>query len=88
MNSEKWIHAEDCEIVRPDSTYDIRVHGHAVLMDTTEGSRVFIVPDSFTDEQIWECLRIANVAHECGYASGQRAKTLEIRKVLGLGLQF
>jgi len=79
-----WIHKEDCDIIRDDSEYDICVKDHAVLIDTTDGSRVFVVPDSFTDEQIWECLRIANTAFNYGHVQGVQSKIRDIRQTLGL----
>lgn len=79
---EKWIDKNNCEIVRPDSKWDIRVPGHVVLMDTTDGTRVMVVPETFTDEQIWECLRIANIAYGYGHHHGERAKAREIKKAL------
>ena len=78
-----WIHKDDCEIVRPDSTYDIRLDGHVVVMNC-DGERVFTVPESWTDEQVWECIRIANYAHSQGFESGMRSKAREIRKTLYL----
>jgi hypothetical protein len=78
---EKWFEKKDCEIVRPDSQWDVRVPGHAVLMDT-EGARIFVVPETFTDDQIWECLRIANVAYAEGDRNGKYAKAREIARAL------
>ena len=84
MSEKKWIHKENCEIVRPGSNYSIQVPGQAVLMDASEGDRVFVVPESWTDDQIWECLRVANTAFGCGHTSGEHSKAREIVKALFL----
>ena len=80
---QKWRHREDCEIVRPDSTYDVRIDGCAVVMDC-DGERVFSVPESWTDAQIWACLEIANRAYATGKDAGQLGKAHEIAKALYL----
>lgn len=82
--SNYWIDKDDCKIVRPDSAYDIKVPGSAVLMDATEGTRLFVVPESWTDEQIWRCLEIANMAFTEGDGQGSRRKVWEIKTALNI----
>lgn len=79
---QKWRYKNDCAIVRPDN-----FHAHtadmAALVDC-DGDCVFTVPNSWTDEQIFKCLEIANRAYAAGYASGERSKAYEIAKALYL----
>lgn len=80
---KKLAHKEDCEIIRSDSEYNCKIDGRAVIYETDMGA-LFDVPEEWSDEQIWECLRIANGAHDKGFSRGQLAKTVEIRRVLDL----
>lgn len=79
---EQWIDKDDCENYRSNSKYDLRIPGSVVLMDATEGYRIFILPESFTDDQVWECLRVANIAYAKGYEHGEEGKAREIRDAL------
>jgi hypothetical protein len=59
------------------------MEGRAVLMDC-DGERIFSVPESWTDDQIWNCLAIANRAYWNGFQYGGRDKAHEITKALYL----
>jgi hypothetical protein len=72
----QWLQKNDCEIVRTD--------GCAWLVNVKEGSQILTVPDSFSDTQIWECLRVAKIAYGHGYRHGRKAKVDEIKDALCL----
>lgn len=83
MSDRKWAHREDCCIIRSNSDHSLRMHGSAVVVDC-DGDKVFAVPDSFTDEQVWLCLAVANSAFADGYDQGEHGKAREIAKALYL----
>ena len=84
VNAEKkWRYKEDCSVIRTDSDYYIKEDGRAVLMDC-DGIPVFDVPDTWTDEQIFQCLEIANKAYGRGFNVGQLSKAHEIARALYL----
>ena len=80
MYPKKWADKEDCEIAR----YYFENSGQVTLRDGFNGNKLFTVPSLWTDEQIWECLRIANIAYSDGYKSGEQSKAKEITTALFL----
>ncbi len=80
---ERLAYKEDCEIIRNREVADIPFNDRAVLMDC-DGEVVFDVDNSWTDEQVWEALRLMDVAFGKGVDVGKSSKACEIRRALDL----
>ena len=77
MSDALWIfaHPEDCRIFRSN--------GKAVLYDC-DGDPLFTVIESWSDDQIWAALNIANVAFRRGAKVGEEHKKRQLLDALGI----
>jgi hypothetical protein len=75
----KSICKDDYLFIRNDKHYQ----GYAVLINC-EGDMEFKVPETWTDEQVWTAMNIANAYYENGVKWGETKKELEIKKCLGI----
>ena len=50
----------------------------------SDGGGLFSLPESMTDQQVWEAFRMANYAYSQEFECGKDEKINEIRRVLGL----
>jgi hypothetical protein len=71
---EEYLSREDCFIEREG-------FGRAVLMRHDGEFRV-VMPGEWTDEQVWEALKIANTFYGCGVEAGKMEKIHEIKRIL------
>ncbi len=73
----KLAHREDCTILRGKEGNP----GFAMLIDC-DGDEIFSVPETWTDNQVWEALDIANRVFSKGIDAGKAMKASEIRRAL------
>jgi hypothetical protein len=73
----KLAHRKDCKILRGRAGNP----GFSMVIDC-EGDEVFSVPESWTDDQVWRVLDIANMAYGMGCSVGRRMKASEIKQAI------
>lgn len=79
-----YAYQEDCEILRSKDFPDKYAGINAVLVDC-DGNEVFkLMHGDYTDNQIWEILRIANMTFQRGINNGVLTTQNEIKKALGI----
>jgi hypothetical protein len=71
---EEFLSRDDCFIERDG-------FGRAVLM-RNDGEFRMVMPGSWTDEQVWEALKIGNTFYSYGVAEGRLSKVNEIKRIL------
>ncbi len=72
---------EECIIVRPGSCLDAVIDGSAVVVDS-DGNRVFSVDESFSDEQVWQCLVAVNIGYRAGLVDGENKILSGVKEIL------
>jgi len=69
----------DCDIIRNHVDYG----GMALLIDC-DGDTIFVVPDTWSDDQIWTALDIANSYYSKGRKVGKAIMQCDIKRVLDI----
>jgi hypothetical protein len=76
---EEFLHENDCFIERDN-------FGRAVLI-RHDGEFRRVLPGEWTDQQVWEALKMANTFYAFGLASGKLEKINEIKRVLRIEIK-